>query len=938
MATIKLYFCKIHDGGEVEISVHRDLETLIEEWNRADKNEIVGLIHVSFIRPSMETIPLLAEYKGKVLTTPSAEWSLPSQYESSQNKIGQLSISGEITPLKMIVKGLGYIVNEPECIRSVIETVFEDKNSKYSIVSAAQEILNESSGPLSAEEVYAFIAEKGLYYFSVKQPVTALLRELNLHTVGGGANESDALFGTTKDDKIFSLTNRPRNLVGWVGILDEKEPELYSHISSYGVNDDSSYLENANKLDRNIRDKIDLFRYEKLFDRIHTRNPEQLLHILPETICRVRIENLNLPIRVFNVLNKSSITCLTDLKGVPVSEMMTWPNFGRKSVKDLCLSLTSNLDNLLEQCSIKNIDFGAPVAGNELNADIGDLGIHQNKDDLITKILAIPLKVHFESALKRLSERDRNIIEYRTGYIDGKPLTLQEVGDLIGVTRERVRQIQKKYIQKIIETEFWDDCIEININQLLVGRNGPLYLEMLEIEDPWFVGFMENYTNLKEIIKLFSGNEICVIQVDGATIISRINQEDWDLCVSQCRKSLIDKSKRGLWTRQDVDLLFNSTLSAKDANELLPLLQEQYQEFLQFSGSEMTATLVSYGRSVEPIIRVILAQANEPLHYSEITARVTEALKKEVNERNIQNALITMQEAKLFGRGIYGLDSHNPISQSMSQNIMLVASSMINEGPLRKQWHCSEILEQIKNRIPRLPGELDSYILSIILSDAKGLVYLNRMVWARSDSEQSADDRIDLGDAFTKIVEEHGGPIGNSEIKKILGDMRGVSHLAQIHPTERMIQVGPGLWGLVDRDIIGTSEGNGKRLGVLFEYLLRSQKGIHVSEVDEILSGYGIDGDSPDAYTLLNLAQRDDRFHLTSTMYLSLTKWGDVRRINLTQAIRLALESIVTPLRLAELHVKIEQLTELPIDTSITSQILKEGGVYDRVLKVWKKA
>lgn len=46
-------------------------------------------------------------------------------------------------------------------------------------------------------------------------------------------------------------------------------------------------------------------------------------------------------------------------------------------------------------------------------------------------------------ALARLSDREREVLCLRLGLDGGEPLTLEEVGSLIGVTRERVRQIQK---------------------------------------------------------------------------------------------------------------------------------------------------------------------------------------------------------------------------------------------------------------------------------------------------------------------------------------------------------------------------------------------------------------------------------------------------------------------------------------------------------------
>ena len=59
------------------------------------------------------------------------------------------------------------------------------------------------------------------------------------------------------------------------------------------------------------------------------------------------------------------------------------------------------------------------------------------------------VKKEIESFLcEKLTPRDQKIIEYRCG-INGRRYTLEEVGDIFGITRERVRQIQKKTIQRM---------------------------------------------------------------------------------------------------------------------------------------------------------------------------------------------------------------------------------------------------------------------------------------------------------------------------------------------------------------------------------------------------------------------------------------------------------------------------------------------------------
>jgi len=59
------------------------------------------------------------------------------------------------------------------------------------------------------------------------------------------------------------------------------------------------------------------------------------------------------------------------------------------------------------------------------------------------------LRDQIHSALAFLNERERQVLELRFGLVDGRDHTLEEVGQRLGVTRERVRQIEAKALRKL---------------------------------------------------------------------------------------------------------------------------------------------------------------------------------------------------------------------------------------------------------------------------------------------------------------------------------------------------------------------------------------------------------------------------------------------------------------------------------------------------------
>ena len=59
------------------------------------------------------------------------------------------------------------------------------------------------------------------------------------------------------------------------------------------------------------------------------------------------------------------------------------------------------------------------------------------------------LPTHLDQALATLSERERGVVALRFGLRDGQARTLEEVAEQVGVSRERIRQIEGKALRKL---------------------------------------------------------------------------------------------------------------------------------------------------------------------------------------------------------------------------------------------------------------------------------------------------------------------------------------------------------------------------------------------------------------------------------------------------------------------------------------------------------
>ncbi len=102
--------------------------------------------------------------------------------------------------------------------------------------------------------------------------------------------------------------------------------------------------------------------------------------------------------------------------------------------------------------SQETVSLEAPV-GEEEDSKLGDF--IEDKDNLTPKEKAIYelLKGHVSDFLQNLAPREQKILRMRFGLDDGKTHTLEEVGNEFGVTRERIRQIEAKALEKLRKHE-----------------------------------------------------------------------------------------------------------------------------------------------------------------------------------------------------------------------------------------------------------------------------------------------------------------------------------------------------------------------------------------------------------------------------------------------------------------------------------------------------
>ncbi|MFS8807307.1 RNA polymerase sigma factor RpoD [Synechococcus sp. R6-10] len=93
------------------------------------------------------------------------------------------------------------------------------------------------------------------------------------------------------------------------------------------------------------------------------------------------------------------------------------------------------------------ISLETPI-GKEEDSRLGDFieSDGETPEDRVAKVL---LREDLESVLETLTARERDVLKLRYGLDDGRMKTLEEIGQIFNVTRERIRQIEAKALRKL---------------------------------------------------------------------------------------------------------------------------------------------------------------------------------------------------------------------------------------------------------------------------------------------------------------------------------------------------------------------------------------------------------------------------------------------------------------------------------------------------------
>ncbi|MDN5275930.1 MAG: hypothetical protein JWN33_579 [Candidatus Saccharibacteria bacterium] len=289
-------------------------------------------------------------------------------------------------------------------------------------------------------------------------------------------------------------------------------------------------------------------------------------------------------------------------------------------------------------------------------------------------------------------EREREIITRRFGLYDRRE-TLEQIGELLGITRERVRQLEKAILirLKIAAEEGKTDAVS-NLEKIFIRHLSEMgrVARIADIADR----LLGKTTDQQERAHVAFIAEL-------APGLSVINEND-NYYLGVGIREYGDEKKVRLLVDQIVGLIKKNgvPMTIEDLHDQLSLEHPSHVRALA-SLSKLLAHLKDHWglvkwptvnpKNIRDKIYVILADNAKPMHFSEIAKAIkgSSFKRKNVTTQAIHNELIKDKRFVLIGRGIYALDNWGYSKGTVSDIITQVLAD--SKEPL----HRDEIVKRV---------------------------------------------------------------------------------------------------------------------------------------------------------------------------------------------------------------------------------------------------
>lgn len=325
-----------------------------------------------------------------------------------------------------------------------------------------------------------------------------------------------------------------------------------------------------------------------------------------------------------------------------------------------------------------------------------------------TKIKTINYTELVDALLGTLPQREREVLQKRNALVGLNEATLEQIGSEYNITRERVRQIEKEGLKKLLSTDIVKTKIPINDLQAQIEK----YLQTSG-------GLMaENHLKDKLLVEQLASEEKALNFLLGYILGSKFNRVDdkddfhviWHLNDVDLEQSLeIAQALKEIIASQEMPMHLDDLHEQFQTHNLYPKIDQApgdnqaIIEALLRVRRDLDKNILGQWGSVEwntvkpkrmaDKAYLILMREGKPLHFTEVANLINQANfdHKKACPATVHNELILDDKYILVGRGIYALRDWGYQEGTVAD---IIEKILKEKGALTKKDLMDEVLKQ----------------------------------------------------------------------------------------------------------------------------------------------------------------------------------------------------------------------------------------------------
>lgn len=293
-----------------------------------------------------------------------------------------------------------------------------------------------------------------------------------------------------------------------------------------------------------------------------------------------------------------------------------------------------------------------------------------------------------ESLLLLKKDRDRLVVAKRHGIKAHDQHTLEQIGTELGITRERVRQIEKAAVAKIRDQFAAQNEARAALVKHIQVQGGMSQLttaaSAMHLADA-------DLSNLAYLVRI-TPEVILVEQTDEISpLVAASDMYDYDMVVKLHQQLLL--ALKGLAKPVKFDKL-HGAIDGPHAATALQELAGASRRIVSLDGSWGMINWPEVNpRSIRDKTYLVLKKAGRPMHFTDIAEKISklQANPKSVTTQAVHNELIKDSRFVLIGRGIYALAEWGYQAGTVAD---IIAQILKEESPLSRE----EIIKRVLSR------------------------------------------------------------------------------------------------------------------------------------------------------------------------------------------------------------------------------------------------